>query len=64
MKRYGLLWCYPYGYGSGNRCLAEIEAASLGEAVTLLQPHCSVTLNSIGYAKDGIYTYVIGEFLS
>jgi hypothetical protein len=64
MKKYGLLYCYPMGWVSGNICLAECFAGSFGEALANLQTACLVKLDKYGYAKADENTYVVGEFYS
>ena len=64
MKRYGLLKCFPCGWGSGNTCLAECRAANMTDAIQLLQPHCSCRLDGNGYGKVDDVSFIVGEFYS
>jgi len=60
MKKYALVKCYPVGYGSSNQTIADCSASSFDIAVNTLQRYVqSVTLNKNGYAKEGVYTWVV-----
>lgn len=63
LTNYGLLECWPSGFGSANKCLGECMATSLTEATTQLQKHCppGVVLDATGYVKVGKTTFVVAQ---
>ena len=63
LTNFGLLECWPSGFGSANKCLGDVDAVDLKAAVPLLQPFCppGVILDATGYVKVGKNTFVVAE---
>lgn len=67
MKRYGLVQCWPVGFGSNNRTIAETkERMTFAQAVEYFnslnnEGEKNFALNSDGYNKVGSVTYCVAE---